>query len=266
MQRFTVTPKKIWQLVVIMLLLPPVAFVLWVMAALAWIQYRPLPPVPRYGIDYSVKDAGGVGGGYLGYYYPDSFSLGARLTAAGMVAHLNEAAEAQDEAKRKNLNVMEAQRLGLTQRDCVDATVDNGHALVRTEETWTLFRNGRPAAEILKGVRGYSWKPQARIFGFRKLNGRDEAIGNGRIATAYASSGGTSNPHGRWLPLIWHGETRQPEDLNSHIGAQSGWYLDRAVDINGSGQILCIARQTDARGAEDYHLEGSHWVVLTPKR
>ena len=244
------------------------------MVVLAWIEYRPLPPVPQYGIDYSVTDAGELSDEYLGHYFASHYSpaeLGyeTRLMYTGEVIHLDEAAEARDEANRKDMIAAEARRLGFTQKDYsdhVDAVASHGQALVRTWETWTLFHMGKPVARIPKGIRSYSWEPHAVIYGFHVLNAHDEAIGNGRIATAYASSGGTSNPHGRWLPLIWHGDTGQPEDLNSHVSAQDGWYLDRAVDINGSGQILCIARQTDARGAEDYHLEGSHWVVLTPRR
>ena len=146
----------------------------------------------------------------------------------------------------------------------------NRHALIYRDDGSTLWtwEDGRfidaiPGTESgYDKVRGYSWP--IYFVRFHEINAQNVVIGNGRIATAPASSGGTSDPHGRYMPLIWRPGYRRPEDLNSRIDPASGWYLDQAVDINGSGQILCVGRRTDMKGAEGYDQADARWVVLTP--
>ena len=266
--RGALTPKKIAKTALSLLLLLPVGFVLWIWAELAWIQFRPLPPIPHYGSDYSVADMGSVGDKPINFHDRDPLHFGTRLTGSGQVVALDDAAEAQDEAGRKDLLAAEARKLGPVRAGysgSFGAVAGDGDALLRSDRGWQLCRSSGPTLQVSEGVRGYDWKPHPLILNFHVLTTQDQAIGNGRIATAYATSGGTSSPHGRWLPLIWQGGG-QPEDLNGHVDAGSRWYLDQAVDLNARGQILCIARKTDARGAEDYHMENARWVVLTPKK
>lgn len=264
-----ITVKTILGSVFLALTLPCGLLVLCFMAELAWIAYRPLPPIPRYGIHYTVAEAGKVGPRYLDFYTRDPLSYGARLTETGKVVQLAEAAQAKDADRRKAANAEAARRLGLTAADYVTALASNGNALVVKadpvkDNTLQIWHQGKFAASMPRNVRGYSWKPHPMLLGFYRLNAHDEAIGNGQIATGYASSGGLSNPHGRWMPLVWHGNNGPSEDLNGSIDSGNGWYLDRAVDINNRGQILCIGRRTDLKGAEDYAQEDLCWVILTP--
>jgi hypothetical protein len=249
---------------------------LYVWACLAWIAFRPLPHIPHYGVQYSLKDAGPIGGQYLDFYGRTPLDWGYRLSPAGAVVQLNAEQEASDKARRDNAALRLARKLHLAANPDpyddaypVDAISSNDNALIFQGDTLWLWQNGRfvealPQLEngFYNKARGYSWP----IFDERyyKINAHNVVIGDGRIATAPATSGGTSDPHGRFMPLVWRPGYKRPEDLNSRIDPASGWYLDQAVDINGHGQILCVARRTDEDGAEHYQQTQAHWVVLTP--
>ena len=245
----------------------PVAFFLYIWAALAWIAYWPLPPVPSSQIEYSIADAGTDEMLQRGLYNNAKFKyLDRSLAANGEVLKFDDATREADEAQRKIINDNFAARIGLQQgsyrNQILFATSDN-QALVVKDDSLQVWKNGAFIATKQKGVQGYSWEIYDAKF--HKLNARSEAIGNARLSTGYASSGGFSSPHGRIMALLWRGvDNTQSQDLNSLIDPQSNWYLDCAIDINDNGQILCIARQTDAEGAEDYKNNDSHFVVLTP--
>jgi hypothetical protein len=249
---------------------------LYVWACLAWIAFRPLPHIPHYGVQYSLKDAGPIGSQYLDFYGSNPLDCGWRLTSSGAVVQLNAEQESSVKARRANAALRLAQKLHFAANPDpydhaypVAAISSNDHALIFQGDTLWLWQNGRfvealprPVNSFYNKARGYSWP----IFDerFFKINAHNVVIGNGRIATAPASSGGFSSPHGRFMPLVWRPGYKRPEDLNSRIDPASGWYLDQAVDINGHKQILCVARRTDEDGAENYQQTQAHWVVLTP--
>ncbi len=259
-----ITFKKIVSLAFTSLALLPVLFFLYIVAALAWIAYRPLPPIPNYGVRYTITEAGSIGSVCPNFHARDSSDFGVRLTATGQVVHPDEAALDQDKAERQDEVKAQTEAFNLPPGEYVSAVADSGDSVVVTDQGWQLWRQGRPKTSLRHSIRGYDWKPRPLILGFYRMNARDEVIGNGRIATAYASSGGLSDPHGRWLPLIWRGTGEESEDLNGCLDRASGWYVDRAVDINASGQILCLGRRTDLKGAESYPMEGACWLILTP--
>ncbi|MBW3638210.1 MAG: hypothetical protein KY445_17335 [Armatimonadetes bacterium] len=108
--------------------------------------------------------------------------------------------------------------------------------------------------------------PKWPIYDFRfEFFGKNgEFVGNGRIATAPASSGGASEPHGRHFPLLWDGKSEMTRDLNEFVDPKSGFYLHRALAVNGQGQILCLGQKTDARGAETPDWSQLRRLILTP--
>lgn len=123
-------------------------------------------------------------------------------------------------------------------------------------------KDGKFAAMQPTGIRGYDWKRFCYNDLF-KVNAQGCAIGNQRIATACASSGGTSEPHGRDFPILWRGDRRPSEDLNNLVAKGDGWYLTHAFDINDRGQILCLGYRTDEKTIE-HRLGSPRTVVLTP--
>lgn len=185
----------------------------------------------------------------------------------GHIVQLSEDAQSKDEQARKAINADKARRLGIVQGKYgsgVLAVARNGNALVKDGFDVQFWKDGKLSATIPQGARGYSWKMFCDRE-FHKLNGRDEVIGNISVATGCASSGGMSNPHSRYMPLLWRRHNGLPEDLNSHIDKASGWYLTKAIDINERGQILCLALQTDAKQAEAFNnIKNWQWIVLTP--
>lgn len=260
-------PFNIFKFVGCSVLLLPMAFVFYIWAALAYIAYWSIPPVPSGQIEYSIADAGTDEILQMGLYSNGKFKyLDRGLAANGEVLRFDDAIREADEAQRKIINDNFSKSIGFQQdgyRNQLLFVTANGQALAMKDDSLQIWKNGAPIATKQKGVQGYSWEIYDAKF--HKLNARGEAIGNGRLSTGYASSGGFSDPHGRIMALLWRGaDNTQSQDLNSLIDPQSNWYLDCAIDINDNGQILCIARQTDAKGAEDYHNNNSHFVVLTP--
>jgi len=63
------------------------------------------------------------------------------------------------------------------------------------------------------------------------------------------------NEQGLTLAFLW--ENGQPHNLNMLIGANSGWYISFATDINESGQIICL-------GSQSYGSSPLHALLLTP--
>ncbi len=260
-------PLNIFKFVGCSILCLPLAFFFYIWAALAWIAYWPLPPVPSGQIEYSIADAGTDEILQTGLYGNGKFKyLDRSLSANGEVLKFDDATREADEAQRKIINDNFATHIGFQQdgyRNQVLFVTTDGQALVLKDNLLQIWKNGAFIATKQKGVQGYSWEIYDAKF--HKLNARGEAIGNGRLSTGYASSGGFSDPHERAMALLWRGtDNTQPQDLNSLIDPQSNWYLDCAIDINDNGQILCIARQTNAKSAEDYKHNNSHFVVLTP--
>lgn len=261
--RRPVNKKTVAVRVMLALLLGPIAvFMLYVWAVQAWIAYRPVPPAPRFTPEYSIADAGDAELGYIDIFANPLDQYDARLTDAGTVIHLNELAWGKEKALRKTVFLRVQKQLTPGSDYPPTVTAVNGeNVLLRDSET-QLWRDGKCVVTITPSVRGYLWKIEHH--GFYGLNAHDTAIGNARIATGYATSGGMSNPHGRDFPLLWHGNAQLPEDLNSRIIHTSGWYLDRAVDINSQGQILCVGRRADDREAEQYNSHEERYVILSP--
>ncbi len=242
----------------LLLLMSPL-FVFW--AGLAWIQYRPLPAIPRDVPRYSLGHRGTAGNDYIGPGSLDIRRTGWRLPENGAPLRLDEKALAAEGAKHKTEAARAAERLNLSPDEGeVVSVAANGSALVNRHHEFQLHRADKTLT-ARRTIRGYTWKPRLNLF---IVNSRGEVLGNGQIATAFASSGGMSNPHGRYLPVLWRGGQAEPEDLNSLIDPAAGWYLYLALDINERGQILCLARQTDLKGAEQFFDGENQLVVLTP--
>ncbi len=243
---------------------------LYFLGVLAWIAYRPLPHIPRYHPKFTVTDSGLANLRYA--YSPftdDPLKYGWRLTDGGQIVHLTETATAHEEAIRKSAEAKAEQQMGLmhySRHATIAALAPNGDALVNDnslDQSYHLWHKSKLVTAMPLGVQGYTWQIWDKCF--FKMTQQDITIGNGRIATAYASSGGTSNPHGRWMALIWRDVSQKPCDLNSLISMSDHWYLDQTVDINGRGQILCLGRLTNERGAEKFDRENMHWLILTPE-
>jgi hypothetical protein len=253
--------KNIRELIKCLFLLLLMSPLLFFWTGLAWIEYRPLPPVPRDIPRYSLKPRGTAGTDYIAPFSLDIRKAGWRLDQDGSVRRLDEKALAAEAAEHKAKNARAAKRLKLDRRGGEAILVaSNGDALVNWYHDVRLHHGGKTIT-ARRMIRGYTWKPRLNFFA---VNSRREVLGNGQIATAFASSGGMSNPHGRYLPFVWRGGKTEPEDLNALIDPASGWYLFLAIDINDRGQILCLARQTDLRGAEEFLDGENQLVVLTP--
>ena len=263
-------PFNIFKFVGCSVLLLPIAFVLYIWAALAYIAYWPIPPVPVISTEYSIQDIGKVPEGitprYYGtnpYFYGFNFANQSQLSTDGYydTLFLDKCAAANKAFALQYGISHNEYSPGRLQYGVVDFNLQN-HALMTDRNWhWQLWRDGK-ATTVSKGVSGYSWKADA--VRFHKMNNKDEVIGNAFMGTGTASSGGFSSPHGRNIGLLWHGDSAQPQDLNSLIDDQSGWYLHQSLDINDNGQILCIAHQAGTRNPEDYKINELRFVVLTP--
>lgn len=199
--RVPANKKTVAVRVMLALFLGPVAlFILCFWAAWAWIAYQPVPPAPRFTPGYSITDAGAVGLHYIDPYHNPLDQYDARLTDAGTIIHLDELAWGKDKAARKAV-FLRIQKQLIPGRDYPPAVtaVNDKNVLLRDNET-QLWRDGKRVVTAPRSVRGYPWKIEH--YGFYGLNAHNTAIGNARIATAYATSGGTSSPHGRYFPLL----------------------------------------------------------------
>ncbi len=252
-----------------------VGFIVLFNVALLWIRYQPLPPLPLRNVAYTVTDTGktvpGVfwfktrdareshSGGY------DSAKTYYRLSADGAVKVLTEGDGVSDLARREEARRVAAKRLGIEHGEHSDRVIDmarNGSVFARNGRDSRVYRGNKPGPSLPGKVRGYRWDHHCGT-AFFAVNGRGEVIGNERIATACASSGGTSEPHGRDLPLLWRSDNRLPEDMNTLIPPADGWYLYHALDLNERGQVLCLAAKRRLRDAET-HPKMYRLVVLTP--
>ncbi len=260
--------------------LPLVGFILLFNIALLWIKYQPLPPIPARLLAYSVTDVGvdfvdgysnwGDDGRDMHSGSRDALSesreseLYYRLSDQGTVIALSAAAGEWDKLRRKVTRALAERRMSINPSSgSVRAVAHSGGViLAEVGGQLRLYRSGRPGAFLPKQLKGYDWERHC-FRSFFAVNGRGDVIGNEYLATACASSGGTSDPHGRRLPLLWRGDASSPEDLNALIPAVGGWYLFHALDLNERGQILCLASRCSALAAEAMR---GPWclVVITP--
>lgn len=229
-------------------------FILMFWAALAWIAYKPLPPVPPASSRYTITDSG-----VFPNTYHSLWQARWRLTKEGGVK--------EEEATEQDMR-----RSHITLKATNGSVLEKGSYRKRSDEEYQrtkgkyIFRPSSGPEQLfpLYQVEGYQWSPFCD-FDFICLNNAGEAVGQTWMATGCASSGGTSSPHGRFFPLYWRPGLAKAIDLNTQIDPKSGWYLFTAYDINDQGQILCSGAKTDARGAE--HLQGErHFLLLTPRK
>lgn len=229
-------------------------FILMFWAALAWIAYQPLPPLPPSNPRYTITDLG-----VFPNTYHSLWQASWRLTKAGGV-------------KEKEATKEDMRRFHITLTAPNGSVLEKGGYQKRSEEEYQrkkgkyIFRPARGPEQLfpLYRVEGYQWSPFCD-FDFVSLNNSGEAVGATWMATGCATSGGTSSPHGRHFPLYWRPGLAKAIDLNTQIDPKSGWYLFTAYEINDQGQILCRGAKTDARGAENWQGE-SRFLLLTPQK
>jgi len=244
------------------------AVVLFYNACALWIAFEPVPKAPRFSPAYTVVDAGLLGVNYIDRRSLTAFDRGWSLLESGRVVCLDAerlkavTAARQSEAARWHDRHPLRPKPGSSEEDVV--AVSGEEALLYQDGDFRVQHAEQRIASMDRRVQGYTWSIYDRRFA--RINRQDTVIGNGRIATAVASSGGASSPHGRIMPLIWRRDWRHTEDLNSRIPADSGWYLFLALDLNERGQILCVARHTDEADAERGIGSDARLVVLTPGR
>ncbi len=244
---------------VLLILLAPL-FCYW--AIFLRIKYRLLPPVPRYTARYSVRDVGAASTDWTAFYEWNGEHYSWRLNNQGQV-FFDEPQGKQREALQKALFLRRARDLGLGNSQWVRAV--NGRFSVVMEPTGIELWQG-------SGVRTRTgWKmkayPKWPVYDMKMpfLFADGTAVGNGRIATAPASSGGMVEPHGRAFPLWWNGKSSDGAlDLNGLIAPQSGWYLQRALAVNARGQTLCLGHHSNAQGAEKPDWKTLRRLLLTP--
>jgi hypothetical protein len=237
----------------------------WLNLCLAWIAYWPVPDVPRKSVEYEIQDTGPVGTMYEYQFGNIEWEAGCVLTEQGMVKRLSleQVRERLDLEKRRKARWEAIHASAKTdQFTQVIALGPDETAFLKDLHGWYFWRNGWRTGPIRPEIAGYKWR--TCVESLHGLNAFKVVIGSGRIATAYASSGGTSSPHGRDMALIWRPDWQEVEDLNSRIAAASGWYLTHALDINDRGQILCIGHRTDAKGAENKRSKDGSLLILTP--
>lgn len=98
-------PFNVLKFVGCSVLLLPMAFVFYIWAALAYIAYWPIPPVPSGQIEYSIADAGTDEILQMGLYSNGKFKyLDRGLAANGEVLRFDDAIREADEAQRKIIN------------------------------------------------------------------------------------------------------------------------------------------------------------------
>lgn len=223
------------------------------------IKYLPLPPIPRDKVSYTIRDAG-TNGEELTAFYDYEGKNSWRLTDDGKVV-FNAQNGSQEKKVWKQTRDQRAQNLGLSAYDVTG--IESNKTLVRGRNQLELWEERIKKASCSARIAAYPKWPvyDAELLFF---GANSDIIGNGRIATAPASSGGASDSHGRIFPIIWDGKSPLLRDLNSTIDAKSGWYLYRALDVNERGQILCIGEKTDALGAEKSDYTKFRQLVLTP--
>lgn len=242
-----------------LIFLSPVFFI---GAALLGIKYRPLPPVPRANVRYQIRDAGASKDDWRAFYSWNDARFGWQLDPNGRVIF-----DAPDAKKQQNSwkarRAARATQLKLRDRDEVWA-IQGNQTLVQRSDGGELWRGKNRQARCRNRIAAYKKWP---VYDFRLefFGESGEVIGNGRIATAPASSGGASEPHGRQFPLFWDGESDLTHDLNEFVDAKSGFILFRALAVNRRGQILCLGQKTDARGAETPQWPQLRRLILTPR-
>ena len=229
-------------------------FILMFWAALAWIAYKPLPPLPPANPRYIIKDLGMIPKSSV-----NRSSVIWRLTKEGTVK--------EEEATEQDMR-----RYHVTLKATNGTVLEKGGYQKRSDEEYQrskgkyIFRPAGGPEQLfpLYQVEGYQWSPFCD-FDFVRLNNAGEAVGATWMATGCASSGGTSSPHGRHFPLYWKPGLAKAIDLNTQIDPKSGWYLFTTYDINDQGQILCMGAKTEIRGAE--HWQGERrFLLLAPQK
>lgn len=222
-------------------------FVIWFNAALFWIAWEPLPPLPTSHLEFDMKELGRIPDGQKIVYSPSAETV-FRVTADGGYKAITRSVYDVDEHYKSKLIATKGAEIEL---------LHEGKAAFHS-------RKG-DRQEFMRRVTGYeSWERFCDLQ-LSRMNNVGQAIGAARIATACASSGGTSSPHGRWMPIYWKPGLKAVVDLNTKIDPKSGWYLFYAWDIDDQGRILCIAAKTDIRKAEKWDGPRS-FVLLTPRK
>ena len=215
-------------------------FILLIWAGLAWIAYKPLPPLPPTQATYEVSVLTLV---------PERSG-----ESWGVVFELTDSGKIVEKILPKDRSWSRYKM----------PKMPKGNHFERNRRTIqvSISKTGKSYQIPLFQVDGYKWAPYCD-FDFVSMNESGRLIGSTVMATGCASSGGTSSPHGRRFPIFWEPSLAKSIDLNIRIDSKSGWYLFYAWDINEAGQILCTAAKTDIRGAEDWRGE-RRFVLLTP--
>ncbi|HEX9997846.1 MAG TPA: hypothetical protein VGB45_11925 [Abditibacterium sp.] len=243
----------------LLLCLSPVLFI-W--AALLNIKYRPLPPIPRHSIRYYIRDSGASKDDWRAFYSWNDSRFEWQLSDVGKVI-FDDPRAAQRNKRWKSDRAARAKKLGLRD-DYLVRAIRGSKTLVSRGNSAELWDSKTVQASCKNRVADYAKWP---IYNFELqfFGAGNEIIGSGRIATAGASSGGTSEPHGRQFPILWDGKSSFVRDLNSEIDPKTGWILFRALAVNARGQILCLGQKTDAKGAEKPDWKQLRRLILTPR-
>lgn len=223
------------------------------------IKYLPLPPIERGAVRYEVRDVGTNSNELTAFYdYEGRYSW--QLTDDSQII-FDDANGPQKEKIWKQARSERATKLGLSAYYIT--AIKGTKTLTKQRNQLELWQNQKLQASCRARIEAYpKWPVYDAELSFFGAN--SDIIGNGRIATAPASSGGASSPHGRLFPIIWNGKGQYLRDLNSAIDAKNGWYLHRAVAVNKRGQILCLGEKTDALGAEKFNTAQFRQLILTP--
>jgi hypothetical protein len=123
---------------------------------------------------------------------------------------------------------------------------------------------GGSTIRLPRRIRGY--RPGlVESLKFFRANARGQVIGNAILSSGPGSASGEAfDPHARSAAVIWRGPGCEPEDVNGWLPGVSGWYVDDIVDIDDSGDLLCIGHRGDASSAEGLPNLRLQWLILAP--
>ena len=229
----------------------------------AWRSYYPLPPIPaRSRPMFSVSDKGATTARYVRNLYTRDLAL----RDDGTMREIRDTDFEPSDSARKRFQTRWPRATGEPDTRVLSiASNGNGLSFDSHFDSYTRYAGGaQTTVPHYKRLRGYNRWPFYRDARFLQINMQGDVIGNDLFETGRHSCTHVSYSHGRRVPLLWRANRREIEDVNTLIAENTGWYIEQALYLNDRGQILCLARRTDAKGAGTYNTPPRHLVVLTP--